>query len=850
MNNQWKSDVQKMQQDYVNSPEFKADNIPKLLEILNGPRRDLLSFPGARLYHINNYRKIAREVGAYPLEYFAKQLYKYGPQERDKTMPPGIRLKQIYAAINDKKAASVLNRKPIFNTIWAKYIKRPWCESGPNICSPDSFLKKFSGCDRLIIKPLGANCGNGIEIADITSEDDLKKLYQILEQDDAARIVEKYVHQKGLLHEFNPDTLNTMRVLTLRTDTDIKVLSAAVRVGRAGGIVDNLHQDGFAFGIDVHSGCILKGSNKYGMEAETHPDTGIQITGRTVPHWEDICRTCLEAHTLAPANLDLIGWDVCLSGNEISLIEANSQPDFVKPCGTYTDEWDQICSWIERRPETENDNLLLFTGMCVEGNTVKYQYVLRGPWRSFFRLREEFHVKYSFDVKDTPKGILILPFLTTVLPLAWLNDAQVVVPFCDQDFFESVDFMKNEYQKQYPELKFGGSLLVNELEKNNRSTDTVSGKSQYDACVKYCREAEYDKIQLWKVETDRNPEDESTLFHQFLTEMGQKNSSVSIQSSFRKIIRNSNVEQHFRELSGNPDFSWWGTILRSFSTYGHAAVAAWNMNCRSLYMIPQRFSDGILSEKVTAAGTGMKHFLDMIWKNQKKNLFVFLDFRTEGGMVCCDYLVRGSWSEYFTGKDFRISYPINMEETSAEVLMIPFLTTVLPISWLCDAQIWVPCCEKGFLENIDKMREEYAERYPMLSIAGEVITTDSRTSVSEKKSSERTAARETVVQYITQKEQEDRIEWNSDQTYSLESTFAKIVRRKKADILMQGAEVPFWNGLMRIPAIAAHLAPVVRQQNIERIYVVPPKTKDCSFCLSMRFCGVEIIKARGTDLYY
>jgi hypothetical protein len=69
---------------------------------------------------------------------------------------------------------------------------------------------------------------------------------------------------------------------------------------------------------------------------DQHPVTGAQVTGRQMPHWEEIKAIAIKAQNAAKGRL-LVGWDIAVTPNGPLLLEGNSYPDVDFPqrvCGT------------------------------------------------------------------------------------------------------------------------------------------------------------------------------------------------------------------------------------------------------------------------------------------------------------------------------------------------------------------------------------------------------------------------------------------------------------------------------------------------------------------------------------
>jgi hypothetical protein len=183
----------------------------------------------------------------------------------------------------------------------------------------------------LFVKPVTSNSGIGAETlpADVDYRAYIRekvKAYPDL-------LVMERVGQHGFMADLFPDSINTVRVLTVR-DPDNRipwVARAVVRVGTvASAPVDNFGSGGLSFALNVESGAIGPGTSKASLsptaKVERHPDSGLQLTGRILPGCDAIIAKCIELHAALPF-IDYVGWDICVGENGPILIEANNSSD-------------------------------------------------------------------------------------------------------------------------------------------------------------------------------------------------------------------------------------------------------------------------------------------------------------------------------------------------------------------------------------------------------------------------------------------------------------------------------------------------------------------------------------------
>ncbi len=91
--------------------------------------------------------------------------------------------------------------------------------------------------------------------------------------------------------------------------------------------------------------------------------------------------------------------------------------------------------------------------------------------------------------------------------------------------------------------------------------------------------------------------------------------------------------------------------------------------------------------------------------------------------IIYDYEIIGEWKKYFKGKQtFFAQYSLDISKTPESVLVIPLLCDILPLAWICDAQIMLNEIDENFLGSIPEIKKGYEVMYPMLSFNGELMS--------------------------------------------------------------------------------------------------------------------------------
>lgn len=215
------------------------------------------------------------------------------------------------------------------------------------------------GDTRLFCKPLDGQCGNGIFLLyvkdkrmEIEKKGEGKKM--IREEVDAEGlmaycsigryIMQAFVSQHPAMSSLHPQSVNTIRLVTVRSlkDGQLHVMPSILRIGAGDSIVDNTSQGGLAVGIDMETGCLKQyGFYKPGFgrkgddgvvrfKVEEHPDSHIRFAEFQVPYLKEAKEQAIYYHSLMPS-IHSIGWDIAIGGEGPIFIEGNDNWEITGP---------------------------------------------------------------------------------------------------------------------------------------------------------------------------------------------------------------------------------------------------------------------------------------------------------------------------------------------------------------------------------------------------------------------------------------------------------------------------------------------------------------------------------------
>lgn len=165
--------------------------------------------------------------------------------------------------------------------------------------------------------------GHGVQM--VSGETNRQEFESLFEKYSRDFTFQKVVRQHPVMAQFNPSSVNTVRVVTYRNFSgERKVLYACMRFGGEGSVMDNVCSGGGYTGVNVDTGILTdrKRYSYYIMNAPLLPDS----IPSGVPCWEKIKAAALTLHGRIP-QLGIVGWDFTLTPDETPLlIEFNPRP--------------------------------------------------------------------------------------------------------------------------------------------------------------------------------------------------------------------------------------------------------------------------------------------------------------------------------------------------------------------------------------------------------------------------------------------------------------------------------------------------------------------------------------------
>lgn len=152
----------------------------------------------------------------------------------------------------------------------------------------------------------------------------VEKLTEIINSIPCDLVIQQGIKQSKSLAEINPDSVNTIRTMSLlRKDGTVKIYSSILRMGIMGAKVDNASSGGISTGIKPDGRLKDVAFSNEGVRYEEHPTSHVKFGSIVIPNFSKIEELVVMLHPRFP-HFRLISWDIAVDMNdEPILIEAN-----------------------------------------------------------------------------------------------------------------------------------------------------------------------------------------------------------------------------------------------------------------------------------------------------------------------------------------------------------------------------------------------------------------------------------------------------------------------------------------------------------------------------------------------
>jgi len=190
-----------------------------------------------------------------------------------------------------------------------------------NIISKDKAVKILSSKENITIKPSMASYG-GKNVVFLTNPTK-KEVEEFLDNNTSDNLIfQETIKQSKETAKLHPESLNTIRVMTLILDNNVKILPCAFRMGVGKSKVDNASFGGIYCKINEDGTLSNFAYDALGNRFDSHPDGG--SFDQVKFDFMDKIKKLVKKSAQRFAHFRLIGWDIAIDeNNEPVIIEAN-----------------------------------------------------------------------------------------------------------------------------------------------------------------------------------------------------------------------------------------------------------------------------------------------------------------------------------------------------------------------------------------------------------------------------------------------------------------------------------------------------------------------------------------------
>lgn len=248
---------------------------------------------------------------------------------------------------------------------------------------------------------------------------------------------------------------------------------------------------------------------------------------------------------------------------------------------------------------------IILEKLTVSNDRVDYRFTVTEDLKPLFHAPLHLFAQYDRCIEHIPESILVIPFLGNVMQIAWLTDAEVCVDKVDRTFYDSLQRLRDAYQKMYPNCPLGGALLAacedNAALAAGKSAQMFTGGM--DAVTTFIRHADEKPLLILEYgfyqgtlvgqgaysndeKSERNFTSDRSAAEAFAQAHGTR--AAFIRANYGTFINSAAIDKRYAAKLGD---NFWHGLHHAMAILGAAAPVAYLEDIRTLY-IASSFSVG------------------------------------------------------------------------------------------------------------------------------------------------------------------------------------------------------------------------------------------------------------------
>ena len=245
-------------------------------------------------------------------------------------LPVDFYINKVDEYFNDRNASHVMDNKCLYSRLFpgisvlesvACRMSGFWYDGNMQMITKAEWIDLVAKEDAIFIKAATDSCGGkGVAYIEKGQTDELNKF---IEKQSGDLVVQRPFVQHPSIAQLNPSSVNTLRILSLLTETGVKFYSSIIRIGVGNTKVDNASQGGIFCGINDDGSLKDTAYRLTGESFKSHPDNGTTFSGYKLVGYDKARELIEKAHPMVPS-FRMISWDIVIDeSGEAHILEAN-----------------------------------------------------------------------------------------------------------------------------------------------------------------------------------------------------------------------------------------------------------------------------------------------------------------------------------------------------------------------------------------------------------------------------------------------------------------------------------------------------------------------------------------------
>lgn len=255
------------------------------------------------------------------VDYEIFEFYNLNRTQRKTIITRGINNKLV-RQLNNPNYFKYIDDKVLFNKHYSSFLKRNWIDL--RTASLTDFSNFVLTKKVFMAKAIDLCCGKGIEKFEYNSNINLEELYNKLKLNKQF-LIEEYVVQHNAMNKLYPDSVNTLRIVTLLKNNKVHIVFSGLRIGNLGNSVDNFNHGGLLVPINNNGIIDYPAIDKNGNVYKYHPYTNTLFIGYQIPMFNQVIDFAKELALVIP-QIRYTAWDIAITNNGPIVIEGNPFP--------------------------------------------------------------------------------------------------------------------------------------------------------------------------------------------------------------------------------------------------------------------------------------------------------------------------------------------------------------------------------------------------------------------------------------------------------------------------------------------------------------------------------------------